>query len=158
MRKGIIGEPTERPAMESNENWIGLGQHCLDFVILFAMQLTIDPIAALFQRWDGDDSKRKQFQRISTSTLAKKPSALCGSGVYRCFFWKIWLEQSRWACLGITAPISSTVNKNPQRPHSDSKNFEGIFKHSEFSPVSGQYMDIPKNRGTPKWMVYNGKP
>ena len=45
-----------------------------------------------------------------------------------------------------------------RRCQSMSRRAASLSKADPFEPQSGNHVDVSKNRGTPKWMVYNGKP
>ena len=66
---------------------------------------------------------------------------------------KTWYMARGLPKVGAPVPIGLAVMATP-RP---SQSYCG---HTQFVPtlVSSHYMDVSKNRGTPKWMVNNGKP
>ena len=70
----------------------------------------------------------------------------------KCFiFFTFFLDSSRW--LVLINYIDGMDKQNVQEP----PDTNGFFFHFIFRIIH-KYMGVSKNRGTPKYMVYNGKP
>ena len=56
----------------------------------------------------------------------------------------------------VEGPLSNSFPEETRRFEAfGGRKIMGICR---FDSWQGKYMDVSKNRGTPKWMVYNGKP